>query len=112
MANVPPESHSGHALSEYELEMSMRRNVAAGALGTVWTVAVYGLPVPLLMQAIHATGFQIGLMGAIRQAATFAQLPSALIVEHLHRRKPFWATIATIHRALWFVPAFLPLLWP
>ncbi|MEP6673241.1 MAG: MFS transporter [Chthoniobacter sp.] len=100
------------ALSEQELEMSMRKNVAAGALGTVWLVAVYGLPLPLFMQAIHATGFQLGLMGAVRQAAMFTQLPSAFFVERLHRRKPFWATIASTHRALWLVPAFLPLLWP
>lgn len=92
--------------------MSMRKNVAAGALGTVWLVAVYGLPLPLFMQAIHATGFQLGLMGAVRQAAMFTQLPSAFFVERLHRRKRYWATIATTHRSLWLVPAFLPLLWP
>jgi len=92
--------------------MSMRKNVVAGMLGTVWLVAVYGLPTPLMMQAIHATGFQLGLMGAVRQAAMFTQLPSAFFVERLHRRKPYWAAIATTHRALWFVPAFLPLLWP
>lgn len=90
----------------------MRKNVLAGMLGTVWLVAVYGLPTPLLMQAIHATGFQLGLMGAVRQAAMFTQLPSAFLVERLHRRKPYWAAIAITHRGLWFVPAFLPLLWP
>lgn len=90
----------------------MRKNVLAGMLGTVWLVAVYGLPTPLLMQAIHATGFQLGLMGAVRQAAMFTQLPSAFFVERLLRRKPYWAAIASIHRSLWFVPAFLPLLWP
>jgi len=100
------------AIPERELEDSMRRNVAAGALGTVWLVAVYGLPVPLFMQAIHASGFQLGLMAAIRQAAMLAQIPSAFIVERLHRRKPYWARIATTHRLLWLVPAFLPLLWP
>lgn len=90
----------------------MRKNIAAGALGTVWMVAVYGLPLPLFMEAIKATGFQLGLMGAVRQAAMFAQLPSALIVERLHRRKAYWATVAIIHRALWLVPALLPILWP
>src|SRR6516225_9439239 len=100
------------AISEKELEMSMRKNVLAGMLGMVWLVAVYGLPTPLLMRAIQATGFQLGLMGAVRQAAMFTQLPSAFLVERLHRRKPYWATIATTHRALWLVPAFLPLLWP
>ncbi|MEI9895107.1 MAG: hypothetical protein WDN28_14765 [Chthoniobacter sp.] len=41
----------------------------------------YGLPLPLFMQAIHASGFQLGLMGAVRQAAMFTQLPSAFFVE-------------------------------
>jgi MFS family permease len=90
----------------------MRRNIAAGTIGTVWIVAVYGLPLPLFMQAIHATGFQLGLMNAVRQAAMFAQLPSAFIVERLHARKPFWARVAIIHRTLWLTPALLPLLWP
>ena len=112
MANAPLDPIPADTLSEHELEVSMRRNVAAGALGTVWVVAVYGLPLPLFMQAIHASGFQLGLMGAVRQAAMFTQLPSAFLVERLHRRKPYWATIATTHRILWFVPAFLPLLWP
>ncbi|WP_083804902.1 MFS transporter [Chthoniobacter flavus] len=109
MSPRPPELP---AISEQDLEKSMRKNVIAGCLGTVWLVAVYGLPTPLLMQAIHATGFQLGLMGAIRQAAMFMQLPSAFFVERLHRRKPFWGSVAATHRALWFVPAFLPLLWP
>jgi MFS family permease len=112
MANVPLDSTGPAALSERELESSMRKNIAAGSLGTVWLVAVYGLPLPLFMQAIHASGFQLGLMGAVRQAAMFAQLPSAFFVERLHRRKPFWATVAITHRSLWLVPAFLPLLWP
>lgn len=90
----------------------MRKNIVAGALGTVWLVAVYGLPLPLFMEAIKATGFQLGLMGAVRQAAMFAQLPSAFFVERLDRRKPYWATVAIIHRALWLVPALLPIVWP
>jgi len=100
------------AISEAELEASMRKNVIAGALGTVWLVAVYGLPLPLFMEAIKASGFQLGLMGAVRQAAMFAQLPAAFMVERLDRRKMFWASIATVHRSLWLVPALLPMLWP
>src|SRR4051812_4028812 len=101
MAAAPLAPQVPAPLTEQELEMSMRKNVLAGMLGTVWLVAVYGLPTPLLMQAIHATGFQLGLMGAVRQAAMFTQLPSAFFVERLHRRKPYWAVIATTHRALW-----------
>lgn len=100
------------ALSEQELKASMRKNILAGASGSAWLVATYGLPLPLFMDVIHATGFQLGLMGAVRQAAMFAQLPSALFVERLDRRKPFWATVALIHRGLWLVPALLPVLWP
>jgi MFS family permease len=109
MPNQPPASPE---ISAEELAASMRKNVVAGALGTVWLVAVYGLPLPLFMEAIKASGFQLGLMGAVRQAAMFAQLPSAFLVERLHRRKTFWATVAIIHRALWLVPALLPILWP
>jgi MFS family permease len=112
MANAPLDPTAVAPLSERELESAMRRNVAAGALGMVWIVAVYGLPLPLFMQAIHATGFQLGLMGAIRQASMLAQLPSAFLVERLERRKRYWATIAIVHRALWLIPAVLPLLWP
>ena len=99
-------------LSEEELQTSLRRNIFAGAFGSVWMVAAYGLPLPLFMQAIHATGFQLGLMGAVRQAAMFTQLPAAFWVEGLARRKPFWATVAITHRLLWLVPALLPLFWP
>ncbi len=109
---MPPPPTEPPAISEEDLESSMRKNVAAGALGTVWMVAVYGLPLPLFMEAIHASGFQLGLMGAVRQLAMFAQLPSAFLVERLRRRKPFWAVVATAHRALWLVPALLPFLWP
>jgi hypothetical protein len=109
---MSPSAPDPSPISEEELESSMRKNIAAGALGTVWLVAVYGLPLPLFMEAIKASGFQLGLMGAVRQAAMFAQLPSAFLVERLDRRKPFWATVAITHRALWLVPALLPILWP
>jgi MFS family permease len=109
---MPPADHDHSTISEEELVVSMRKNIAAAALGTVWLVAVYGLPLPLFMEAIKASGFQLGLMGAVRQAAMFAQLPSAFLVERLDRRKPYWATVAITHRALWLVPALLPLLWP
>ncbi len=102
----------GSTISEKELVASMRKNIAAGALGTVWLVAVYGLPLPLFMEAIKASGFQLGVMGAIRQAAMFAQLPSAFLVERLPRRKSFWAVAAITHRLLWLVPALLPIVWP
>jgi MFS family permease len=109
---MPPTATDHPAISEEELAVSMRKNIVAGALGTVWMVAVYGLPLPLFMDAIRASGFQLGLMGAVRQFAMLAQLPSAFLVERLERRKPFWATLAITHRLLWLTPALLPLVWP
>jgi len=64
------------------------------------------------MQALNATGLHLGIVGAVRQFATFAQLPSAYVVERMPRRKPYWATVAIIHRALWLVPALWPFLAP
>ena len=106
------EPYAPIVLSERELVRSMRFNILAGSFGMFWLAAAYGFPLPLFMQALRATGFQLGVMGAIRQFAMFAQLPSAYLVEGLSRRKYFWATVAIIHRSLWFLPALLPLLWP
>jgi hypothetical protein len=99
-------------LSERELVRSMRCNIMAGSFGMFWLAAAYGFPLPLFMQALRATGFQLGVMGAIRQFAMFAQLPSAYLVEGLSRRKYFWAVVAILHRSLWCLPALLPVVWP
>ncbi|MCE9609581.1 MAG: hypothetical protein K8R23_05165 [Chthoniobacter sp.] len=100
------------ALSERAVERAMWLNIAAGAFGTFWIGAAYGTPLPLFLQAVQATGFQLGLMGAVRQLALLAQLPSAFFVERLERRKTFWAVVVIAHRLLWLVPALLPWVWP
>jgi MFS family permease len=90
----------------------MELNVAAGFLGMMWLAAAAGLPLPLLMESVKASGFQLGLLSGVRQFAMLAQLPSAFLVERLLRRKPYWATAALIHRAIWMVPALLPVVLP
>lgn len=87
-------------------------NIGAGAFGMFWMGAAYGTPLPLFLQAVQATGFQLGLMGAVRLLALVAQLPAAFFVERLERRKPFWAVVEIAHRLLWLVPALLPWVWP
>ena len=99
-------------LPERVVERAMGLNIAAGAFGTFWIGAAYGMPLPLFLQAVQATGFQLGVMGAVRQLALFAQLPSAFFVERLESRKTFWAVVAITHRLLWLVPALLPWVWP
>jgi hypothetical protein len=90
----------------------MRLNITSGALGMVWMSVALGMPLPLLMEAVHASGVQLGILSAAWQFAMLAQLPSTLLVEHLRRRKPLWATVSIIHRALWGAPALLPILLP
>lgn len=90
----------------------MRLNITAGFLGMFWMVVPLGLPLPLLLRAVEASGVQLGIMSAAWQFAMLAQVPSAFIVERLRRRKPFWATVSVTHRLLWIVPALLPWLLP
>ncbi len=90
----------------------MRLNIAAGFLGMVWLSVPLGMPLPLLMQAVQASGFQLGLLSAAWQLAMLAQIPSALLVERLARRKTFWVAVSIPHRCLWAVPALLPIALP
>ncbi len=104
--------HFSTIISERELNRSMRLNIIAGTLGMVWMSAAIGMPLPLLMHEVKATGFQLGLLSASWQFGMLAQLPSTVLVEHLRRRKPWWAVVSVIHRLLWGVPALLPFLFP
>ena len=98
-----------YAIAPAELERSMRLNMLAGFLGMMWISVPLGMPLPLLMDAVQASGFQLGLLSAAWMLAMLAQIPSAFLVERLATRKPFWAIISIIHRCLWGVPALLPI---
>ena len=102
----------GDALPEPVLVRAMRLNIAAGTVGMFWLAVSYGVALPLFMEAVGASGQQLGAVGALRQLAMLGQIPAALFVERLARRKPFWATACGLHRLMWLVPALLPLLLP
>lgn len=99
-------------LPPQELERSLRRNMLAGFFGMLWMTVALGMPLPLLMRAVGASGFQLGLLAGTWQVAMLAQVVSALAVECFPKRKPYWAVISLIHRTLWIVPALLPVLLP
>ncbi len=92
--------------------MSLRRNILAGSLGMFWAAAVFGMPLPMLMESLGASGILIGLLTTVRQLAMLAQIPGAFIAEHLTSRRAYWATLTIAHRLVWFLPAFLPLIYP
>lgn len=87
-------------------------NVVAGVFGMSWVAAAMGMPLPLFFEAIGASGRQLGLVGSLRQISLLFQLPSALLLERLSRRKQFWFVVAVIHRMLWVVPVVAIWLWP
>lgn len=107
-----PATPQSPALSEPLLLRSMRLNIVAGTVGMFWLAVSHGLPLPLFMEAIGASGQQLGAVGALRQLAMLGQIPAALFVERMARRKPFWGGACVLHRLMWLVPALLPLLLP
>ena len=94
------------------MHRSLRLNIAAGFLGMLWICAPLGAPLPLLMQAVHASSTQLGLLSAAWQAAMLAQIPAAFFAEGLAKRKKMWAVVSILHRLLWLSPALVPWLLP
>lgn len=78
----------------------------------IWLCAPLGAPLPLLLQAISASATQLGILSAVWQIATLAQVPCAFLAETMPRRKPLWAVASILHRLLWATPAVLPWLLP
>src|SRR5688500_1049015 len=94
------------------VERAMQLNIMAGSVGVFWIAVAFGMPLPLFLEAVRASGQQIGIVGAIRQLAMLWQVPAALLVERMPRRKPFWAIACSMHRLMWGVPALLPFVLP
>ena len=101
----------GRRISNREIARSMRLSVLAGCLGMLWMSLSVGLPLTMFMEAIGASGVMIGLLTTVRLMCMAAQIPGAMLSEHMGSRKIVWATLAITHRALWVVPAILALLW-
>jgi MFS family permease len=97
----------GRRISPGAVERGLRINIAAGSLGMIWVVAL-GLTTTLFMEALGASGVQIGLVVTVQQLAMAVQIPAAYFAERLVARKTYWATIGIIQRMLWFIPAVLP----
>jgi MFS family permease len=99
-----------HSLPESDpvIGRALRLNVAAGFLGSIWIAVANGMALPLFMEALQVSGFELGLLTAVRQLSTLAQIPAAYIGENLGRRKPAWGLLCGTHRFLWLGPALLP----
>ena len=94
-------------ISSGALRRGLRLSVAASSLGMVFFAVILNMPFQMLLEALGASGFLIGLFGTIRQLALLMQIPGSLMMESLKRRKYAWATLGVIHRLLVLVPAWL-----
>ena len=90
----------------------MRLSIVAGCAGMIWMSMSVGLPLTMFMEAIGASGVMIGLITTVRLFSMSAQIPGAVLAEAMGSRKQVWAVLALLHRALWFIPAGLALLFP
>ncbi len=103
---MPPHEY----LDPARIRRGLRTNIFAGMLGTAWIAMALTLPLTLLLEALGASGKQVGLAATVQQLAMAVQLPAALWVDRLPRRKPFWCAFAIPHRLLWFLPPILLLI--
>jgi MFS family permease len=94
-------------ISSGELRRGLRLSVTASSLGMVFFVVILNMPFQMLLEALGASGFMLGMFGTIRQLALLAQIPGSLLMEHLVRRRPAWAVLGVIHRLLVLIPAWL-----
>ena len=102
----------GGDASERRVETSLRWNIVAGCFGMFWLTVPLGAPLPLLMQAVDASGTQQGWASAAWQLAMLAQLPASIWISGMRSRKRLWAIVNTVHRLTWFIPALLPVWLP
>jgi MFS family permease len=103
----------GRPLTEGDIQRSMRVNIIAGLLGTVWGAMTVSYSLTLFMEAIGASGMAIGFLMTARQLVIAVQIPAAMafenLPEHLGSRKRYWFLVTLPHRLLWFVVAALAL---
>ena len=63
-------------------------------------------------RSMGATGFHIGILGALPMALVCMQLISAIVVERLGRRKPLWLCLSIVQRMIFLPAALGPWLFP
>ena len=97
------------ALTEGKIRFGLRINIVAGSLGMVWVAVVMGIPLTMFLEALGASGVQIGLAVTVQQLAMIVQLPAALFAGRLKTRKPFFVVVCALQRSLWVLPAILPI---
>ena len=100
------------ALTDREVRRGLRLNIVAGCIGMTWVAVALNMPYTMLLDALGANGMLQGLSSTIIQLTLAIQIPGALFLESLRRRKAAWGVIVIIHRLIWFIPAYIAWLHP
>ena len=90
------------------LRRSLRWTYLAWIPGALWMAATSGGAATKLATYLGATAFWFGVMTAAPYIAVLLQVPGAMFVEALGRRKWFFIWTVTFHRVLYIVIGFLP----
>ena len=103
---------AGDRITPLRIQRGLRINILAGALGMAWGVMAQGMPLTMFFEALGSSGFVLGLVSAVIQAAVLLQIPAALFAERIEERKLPWARLTLVSRFIWFLPAVCVMLAP
>lgn len=106
----PRDNGAPFHLSEVRLRRALRLNIVCGAMAYVWSGLLQGTFLSWYFADIGATTWHFGLLSSIILVCVAVQIPSALFVERLGRRKVYWGVTALIHRFVWWGLVALTLL--
>jgi MFS family permease len=88
-----------------------RAIVFAGCLGMIYTQLTMSPAATEYARTLGATGWHIGLLGALPTLMIASQFVAAVVSNRLKRRRPLWMAVAIAERLL-FVPAAMLAVWP
>ena len=88
-----------------------RAIVFAGCLGMIYTQLTMSPAATEYARSLGATGWHIGLLGALPTLTLLTQFLAAVLANRLRYRRRLWMPVALIERLL-FLPAAAVMLWP
>lgn len=96
----------------WPLETAKRAIVVAGCLAMAYTQLTTSPATVQFARSMGATGLHIGILGALPMGLIGVQLLSAIVVQHLARRKPLWFAVSIVQRMIFLPAALGPWLFP
>ncbi len=96
----------------WPLESAKRAIVVAGCLAMAYTQLTTSPATVQFARSMGATGFHIGILGALPMGLVGVQLLAAIVVQRLDRRKPLWLGVSILQRIIFLPAALGPWLLP